>query len=121
MMNKDVVDFPNRSTIDEEAAGWLIRLDCDQRPSAEEKAELGAWLGRSTVHRESIIELARLWDRMNVLTELAVPLGEVPKAKRHGGMLTFKSFRASGTQSFAYGLLILLQLPLHLFIVIRKG
>lgn len=86
MMNKDVVDFPNRSTIDEEAAGWLIRLDCDQRPSAEEKAELGAWLGRSTVHRESIIELARLWDRMNVLTELAVPLGEVPKAKRHGGM-----------------------------------
>ena len=86
MMNKDVVDFPNRSTIDEEAAGWLIRLDCDQRPSAEEKAALGAWIGRSTVHRESITELARLWDRMNVLTELAVPLGEVPKAKRHGGM-----------------------------------
>lgn len=86
MMNKDVVDFPNRSVIDEEAASWLMRLDRDQRPSAEEKAALGAWLGRSRVHRESITELARLWDRMNVLTELAVPLGEVPKAKRHGGM-----------------------------------
>ena len=30
--------------------------------------------------------------------------------------LTFKYFITSGTQNFAYGLLILLQLPLHLFI-----
>ena len=35
--------------------------------------------------------------------------------------LTFKSFMTSGTQIFAYGLLMLLQLPLHLFILIRKG
>ena len=35
--------------------------------------------------------------------------------------LTFKSFMTSGKQIFAYGLLILLQLPLHLFILILKG
>ena len=35
--------------------------------------------------------------------------------------LRFKSFIISGTQIFAYGLLILLQLPLHLFILILKG
>ena len=35
--------------------------------------------------------------------------------------VTFKSFPVSGTQIFAYGLLILLQLPLHLFILILKG
>ena len=35
--------------------------------------------------------------------------------------LTFKFFIISGTQIFAYGLLILLQLPLHLFILILKG
>ena len=29
--------------------------------------------------------------------------------------LTFKSFTVSGTQVFAYGSLMLLQLPLHLF------
>ena len=35
--------------------------------------------------------------------------------------LTFKSFMTSGTQIFAYGLLILLQLPSYLFILILKG
>ena len=35
--------------------------------------------------------------------------------------LTFKSFTVSGTQIFAYGSLILLQLPLHLFTLILKG
>ena len=35
--------------------------------------------------------------------------------------LTFKSFTVSGTQIFAYGSLMLLQLPLHLFILTLKG
>ena len=34
--------------------------------------------------------------------------------------LTFKSFTIPGTQIFAYGLLMLLQLPLHLFTLILK-
>ena len=35
--------------------------------------------------------------------------------------LTFKVFAVSGTHNFAYGSLILLQLPLHLFGLILKG
>ena len=35
--------------------------------------------------------------------------------------LTFKSFITSGTLIFAYGSLILLQLPLHLPVLILKG
>ena len=35
--------------------------------------------------------------------------------------LTFKSFTVSGTPMFAYVLLMLLQLPLHLFILMLKG
>ena len=35
--------------------------------------------------------------------------------------LTFKSFLTSGRQIFEYGLLILLQLPLHLLVVILEG
>ena len=34
--------------------------------------------------------------------------------------LTFKYFTTSGTQIFAYGSLILLQLPLHLLVLILK-
>ena len=34
--------------------------------------------------------------------------------------LIFKSFTVSGTQIFGYGLLMLLQLPLHLFILMLK-
>ena len=35
--------------------------------------------------------------------------------------LTFKFFTLSGTQILAYGSLILLQLPLHLFTLTLKG
>ena len=35
--------------------------------------------------------------------------------------LTFKFYITSGTQILTYGSLILLQLPLHLFILILKG
>ena len=35
--------------------------------------------------------------------------------------LTFKSFIRLGTQIFEYGLLILLQLPLHLLVLILQG
>ena len=35
--------------------------------------------------------------------------------------LTFKFFTTSGTYMFAYGSLILLQLPLHLLVLIIKG
>ena len=35
--------------------------------------------------------------------------------------LTFKTFTVSGTQIFAYGSLILLQLPLYLFTLMVKG
>ena len=35
--------------------------------------------------------------------------------------LIFKFFTTSGTHIFAYGLLILLQLPLHLLVLILKG
>ena len=35
--------------------------------------------------------------------------------------LTLKYFTVSGIQIFAYGSLILLQLPLHLFVLMLKG
>lgn len=81
-MSDDIVEFPDRRAIDAEAAEWLIRLDGDSPPSAEERAVFKAWLERGEVHRKALIDLARLWGRMNVLTALRVPLGEVPRRRR---------------------------------------
>jgi transmembrane sensor len=74
-MMKTVVDFPEKGVLAEEAAEWLIRLDADTPPTRQELRALGEWLLRSPAHREELENLAALWGRMNVLTELAVPLG----------------------------------------------
>ena len=74
-MRENIVEFPDRKAIEEEAAAWLIKLDGDRAPSAEELASLREWLERSPVHREQLGVLADIWGKMNVLTELAVPLG----------------------------------------------
>jgi len=73
-MRKNIVEFPYRKGVKEEAAAWLIKLDGDRAPSANELASLREWLARSPVHREQLGSLADFWGKMNVLTELAVPL-----------------------------------------------
>jgi transmembrane sensor len=74
-----IVEFPDRSEVAREAAEWLIRLDADTPPSEEELKTLGEWLHRSPAHREELESIAALWGRMNVLTELAVPLGNASR------------------------------------------
>jgi len=74
-MRENIVEFPDRKAIEEEAGAWLIKLDGDSAPSAEELTSLREWLERSPVHREQLGSLADFWGKMNVLTELAVPLG----------------------------------------------
>ncbi len=74
-MRENMVEFPDRKAIEEEAGAWLIKLDGDSAPSAGELASLREWLERSPVHREQLGSLADFWGKMNVLTELAVPLG----------------------------------------------
>ena len=75
-----IVELPERKELAEEAAQWLIRLDADTPPSAEELRALGEWLHRSPAHREELESMAALWGRMNILTELAVPLGHASRA-----------------------------------------
>ncbi len=74
-MTENIVEFPDRKAIEDEAGAWLIRLDGDSTPSAEELTLLREWLERSPVHREQLASFAKFWGEMNVLTELAVPLG----------------------------------------------
>jgi len=81
-MNQNIVEFPDRSGIEKEAAVWLINLDDDDPLSAAELDLLREWLERSPVHREELVGLANFWDKMNVLTELAVPLGNHKSSKK---------------------------------------
>jgi transmembrane sensor len=81
-----IVELPERKGLAREAAEWLIRLDADTPPSQEELRALGEWLHRSPAHREELESIAALWGRMNILTELAVPLGK-PRWQRAGALL----------------------------------
>ena len=79
---KNVVEFPNTASIRQEAIDWLIRLDAEAALPPKEHARLGEWLRRSPVHRQQLKEVADRWRRMNVLTDLAVPLGQLKHTVR---------------------------------------
>lgn len=74
-MQDNIYQYPDASAIEEEAASWLVRLDGDVPPSAEELDALREWLNRSPAHRKALDGMARFWSN-NVLTELSVPLGK---------------------------------------------
>lgn len=78
---KNIVEFPDTAAIGDEAAEWLMRLDSEEPLSESEKESLAEWIKRSPAHRERLMALAGLWERLNVLTELAVPLSPASTTK----------------------------------------
>ena len=95
----NISKFPDRNIIGQEAAEWLIRLDGDSEPVAQDLDDLREWLSRSPVHREELNSLNAFWSN-NVLTELMVPLGRAsrPYGLRSAffGFLRDHSFGLSG-------------------------
>ena len=69
----------------EQAALWLARLD--KGLGSEERAELRAWLAEDPSHRNAFLELASLWDELDVLAELSelFPLEQPVRAVPHRG------------------------------------
>ena len=107
-----VYEFANRAAIEREAGEWLIKLEGDKPPNAEERKALQEWINRSPAHREEINNLAAFWGRMNVLTELAVPLGktesqiagEQARERLTGGLRGFAA--AAGVFGIAVAILL---------------
>jgi transmembrane sensor len=66
--------FSDRDRIEQEAREWLIRLDSDTEPSAEEVRALRAWVARSPAHRQELLRISAFWNDANILTELSIPL-----------------------------------------------
>lgn len=81
-----IVEFPDKNAIEEQAASWLVRMDADDPMTTVERRKLQEWLRRSPGHREELLRLARLWNQMNLLTELAVPL-DAARSERQGGLM----------------------------------
>src|SRR5690606_27303668 len=104
-----VVAFRCRSTIEQQAAAWLIRLDGDDPLSPEERQHLKLWLAASPAHREHLSRLADLWEDMDVLTELAVPLGSDARfgpTRQSGWRDHWCSFAAAATILVASAVLL---------------
>ena len=71
---KNIIEFPDRGKIKEEAIEWLIRLDGEPEPSKSEMKALKEWIARSPVHLEELEKINALWGNLSVLTELNIPL-----------------------------------------------
>ena len=92
-MNSNVARFSSRETIAKDAAEWLVLLDREQPPSDEELSRLRSWMNESPAHREELLSLARMWEMMNVLTELAVPLGVAERSQMRRKQQIFGGLR----------------------------
>ena len=72
--DSNICSFPNaesgRTAIKEQASLWIVRLDRGDL-SPQETHELQQWQARSDFHREYLEKLARNWDDMAVMQELA--------------------------------------------------
>ncbi len=76
----------------EQAALWIARLDAGA--TAADLQQIHAWLAQSPAHGQALLELAQLWDRMDMLGQLSTmfPLdasGKVARAQhgRRGALL----------------------------------
>jgi len=69
---KNIIEFPDREIIDEEALVWLVRLDGDKPLSKKEEQAFEEWLARSPAHREALKSLNVFWAHCNVLGKLPV-------------------------------------------------
>ncbi|MDC0000553.1 FecR domain-containing protein [Porticoccaceae bacterium] len=70
----NILEFPDSSLIEKEAATWMVMLDGDTPLNPSQRLELQQWMAISPSHRDELERLAELWGLLNVLTVLAVPL-----------------------------------------------
>ncbi len=69
----EILEFDKRARVRGEASVWLTRLQ--EGLTLSQQQELSDWLADADEHSASLLELASIWDELEVLTELA-PLFE---------------------------------------------
>lgn len=102
MSENKIVEFLDKESLEDEAAHWLIRMDGDADLTSQELLELNQWRARSPAHKAKLDELAALWNKANILTELAVPVENVQPPR----LSTSKRFSRSVFGSIAASLFV---------------
>jgi transmembrane sensor len=96
----------------EQAAGWLARIDKGLSPADE--IELRRWLREHAQHREVFLELAALWDEADRLSELAALFPLERMAERHDGVVWAQGWRyvaAAAAVLVSAAVLLMLRAP----------
>lgn len=66
---KNIVTLPDRKSVQQEAATWIMRLDEGPLLAAEE-TELQRWVSQSHLHYQMLMEQAEAWAQADVLEHL---------------------------------------------------
>ena len=66
----NILNFPDRSPLEEEAARWVVRHD-NGPLSAEERTQFEAWKQANPLHAEAFARLSGHWKDLDVLAALA--------------------------------------------------
>jgi transmembrane sensor len=91
IVNDNLITFPAKARIREEAALWIAKLDGGPL-STEDADALRAWLTTDVLHRDGLLKLASTFDETNVLADLA-ELFPLHKDVRHRFSNTIRQFR----------------------------
>jgi transmembrane sensor len=81
----NVLAFPERTPIEEEAARWVIRLE-DALMTAAERAEFEAWRAASSLHADAFNRMRDTWRDLDALAQITVADPQ-PAAAGHRVML----------------------------------
>ena len=65
----NVRDFPDQNRREKEAGLWISRID--RGLSSAETEELGRWLADSEANYRALVEVAELWDEMDMISMLS--------------------------------------------------
>ena len=76
-----ILNFPDRSPIEEEAARWVVRNDKGPL-NAEERARFEAWKQASPLHADAFTRMSSHWNELNDLMRLSDTPRETPLLKR---------------------------------------
>ena len=75
---ENIIDFPNRETIETEACAWVSKIDAHEGLEATDAVALREWVARSPLHYQELRRVAGIWGDLDQLTELLPALNQLP-------------------------------------------
>lgn len=81
---ENIIEFPDKNVIEEEASRWIIKFEGDEPPTRQDVEELKAWMSQSSTHREVLERFASNWNDMDLLAELLIPIEQDHKTSTFG-------------------------------------